>query len=211
MARGYPPHIQKAFDELRFGPLRTLNLRESLPTAEEAKGRVERWVRGKQMERAGELLVITGRGNNSDGGVSAVRSAVLALFPSLRRRNIITGWEEHTPGSFVVALAPIKALFETPKRRRERGKSSSSAHPAPPPSLAALSPSTLAELRRLAVTSLERLGVRDFEHFVDEEMTRQFTALSAAVLDADRDDVGGDDLEVVLRRAIGHALDELDE
>jgi len=43
--RGYPPHIQKAFDELRFGPLRTLNLRESLPTAQEARDRTERWNR----------------------------------------------------------------------------------------------------------------------------------------------------------------------
>ena len=97
MARGYPPHIQKAFDELRFGPLRTLNLRDGLPSADEARDRADRWIRTKQVERAGELLVITGRGNNSENGVGRIRQSVLALLPSLRRRNVITGWEEHTP------------------------------------------------------------------------------------------------------------------
>jgi hypothetical protein len=195
MPRGYPPHIQKAFDELRFGPLRTLNLRESLPTPEEARDRVERWVRGKQMERADELLVITGRGNNSEGGVSVVRQAVLALLPSLRRRNVITGWAEHTPGSFVLALAPLSALFEAPKRRRER-----SAPVVPPASLSALSAETLALLRRLAVGSLEFLGVHDFERFVDEEMTAKFATLSASLPDP----------EMALQQAIRHAIDELE-
>lgn len=200
MRRGYPPHIQKAFDELRFGPLRTLNLRESLPTAREARDRTERWIRTRQAERAGELLIITGRGNNSEGGVSAVRQAVLALFPSLRRRNVITGWEEHTPGSFVVTLAPLAALFEAPKRRRERGSEA----PSPPPSLAALDPDTLNLLRQLAVSSLMILGVHDYERFVDSEMTAKFAALSAAVAD-------GDDPATELHAAIRRALDELDE
>lgn len=198
--RGYPPHIQKAFDELRFGPLRTLNLRESLPTADEARMRTDRWIRAKQVERAEELLVITGRGNNSEGGVSAVRQAVLALFPSLRRRNVITGWEEHTPGSFVVALAPMAALFEAPKRRRERGTEP----PKPPATLAALDPETLNLLRRLAVTSLAVLGVQDYERFVDTEMTAKFDVLSRAVADSD-------DPEAELRAAIRHAIDELDD
>lgn len=200
MRRGYPPHIQKAFDELRFGPLRTLNLRESLPTADEARIRTDRWIRGRQAERAGELLVITGRGNNSDGGVSAVRQAVLALFPSLRRRNVITGWEEHTPGSFVVTLAPLAALFEAPQRRRER----SNEPPPPPSSLAALDADTLKRLRQLAVTSLTILGVHDYERFVDSEMAAKFATLSAAV-------AGSDDPDAELREAIRHALDELDE
>lgn len=202
MRRGYPPHIQKAFDELRFGLLRTLNLRESLPTAAEARDRTERWIRTKQAERAGELLVITGRGNNSENGVSAVRQAVLALFPSLRRRNVITGWEEHTPGSFVVTLAPLTALFEAPKRRRERGNGA--AGPATPPTLAALDPDTLNLLRQLAVSSLTVLGVYDYERFVDAEMSAKFATLSAAVADSD-------DPDADLRAAIQHALDELDE
>ena len=206
MRRGYPPHIQKAFDEIRFGPLRTLNLRESLPTAQEARDRAERWIRTKQAERAGELLVITGRGNNSENGVSVVREAVLALFPSLRRRNVITGWEEHTPGSFVVTLAPLTQLFEAPRRRRERGNGNGNATdvvPAPP-TLAALDEGTLNLLRRLAVTSLMALGVHDYERFVDSEMAAKFAALSAAVADSD-------DPDTELRAAIRHALDELDE
>ena len=201
--RGYPPHIQKAFDELRFGPLRTLNLRESLPTAQEARDRTERWIRTRQAERAGELLIITGRGNNSENGVSAVRQAVLALFPSLRRRNVITGWEEHTPGSFVVTLAPLSALFEAPKRRRER-RNGQTEPPAPPPTLAALDPESLNLLRRLAVSSLTILGVHDFERFVESEMSAKFATLSAAI--ADSDDPATD-----LRDAIRRAIDELDE
>src|SRR5262245_45437664 len=120
MPRGYPSHIQHAFDELRFGPARTLNLREHLPTANEARTRAERWLRGKQVERAGEVLVITGRGKHSEGGTPVVRQAIVQLFASLRRRNVIEAWAEHTPGSFVVTLAPVRALFEVPKRRRER-------------------------------------------------------------------------------------------
>lgn len=200
MARGYPSHIQQAFDELRFGPSRTLNLRASLPAADEARQRAEGWLRAKQLERAGEVLVITGRGNNSVGGVSAVREAVLALFPSLRRRNVITTWAEHTAGSFVVTLAPVQALFEAPRRRRERG----AAPVAPPESLAALAPETLDLLRRLAVTSLTALGVRDFERFIDAEMLSSFAALTASL-------PGSDDPDIELRDAIRSALTELDE
>lgn len=199
MPRGYPPHIQKAFDDLRFGASRTLNLRESLPSADEARQRTEGWIRAKQVERAGELLVITGRGNNSEGGVSAVRQTVLALFPSLRRRNVITGWTEHTPGSFVVTLAPLNAMFEAPKRRRERVP----ALPLPP-SLSALSAETLGLLRHLAVSSLNVLGVQQYDRFVESEMTAKFAALSAAL-------PASEDPEAELRMAIRRALDELDE
>lgn len=199
MARGYPSHIQKAFDEMRFGPSRTLNLRESLPTADQARARADGWVRAKQVERAGELLIITGRGNGSEGGVPVVRQTILALFPSLRRRNVIVKWEEHTPGSFVVTLAPMSAMFEAPKRRREPAV----ALPVPE-SLAALSPDTLALLRELAVESLMLLGVHNADRFVEEEMTKTFSKLTAAL-------AGSEDPETELRAAIRHALEELDE
>jgi hypothetical protein len=199
MPRGYPTHIQKAFDELRFGHLRTLNLRESLPTANDARVRVEAWVRAKQMERAGEVLIITGRGNSSPGGVSVVRQSVLALFPSLRRRNIITGWQEHTAGSFVVALAPLTALFEAPKRRRERQQ----LVPVPP-TLAALAPETRVLLQDLATASLAALGVQDFERFLESEMLAKFSTLSAALTESD-------DPDTALQAAIQHALDELQD
>ncbi|MFI5238330.1 MAG: hypothetical protein ACHQQP_00845 [Gemmatimonadales bacterium] len=199
MAREYPNRIQKAFDEIRFGPSRTLNLRESLPTADEARARADSWIRGKQVERAGELLIITGRGRGSEGGVPVVRQAIVALFPSLRRRNIITKWEEHTAGSFVVTLAPMSAMFEAPKRRREPNLT-----PPIPESLSALSPETLKLLRDLAVASLMMLGVHDSERFIESEMTSKFSKLTAAVS-------GADDPEMELRAAIRHALDELDE
>ena len=200
MSRGYPTHIQKAFDEIRFGPSRTLNLREWLPSGEEARARADSWIRAKQVERAGELLIITGRGKGSEDGVAVVRNTILALFPSLRRRNVITGWEEHTAGSFVVQLAPLNAMFEAPRRRRE---------PAPPPpaiptSLAALDPETLRMLRDLAVASLMTLGVHNAERFVEAEMKDKFARLTAAL-------TGADDPERELRSAIRHALEELED
>lgn len=198
-SREYPNRIQKAFDEIRFGPARTLNLRETLPTGDEARSRADSWIRAKQVERAGELLVITGRGKGSEGGVAVVRKAVLALFPSLRRRNVITKWEEHTAGSFVVTLAPMSAMFEAPNRRREPA----AAIPIPE-SLSALAPDTLKLLRELAVASLMMLGAKDSERFIESEMTTKFSKLTAALS-------GAEDPESELRAAIRHALDELDE
>jgi hypothetical protein len=202
MPRGYPTHIQKAFDEIRFGPSRTLNLRESLPSAEEARARADAWIRAKQVERAGELLVITGRGKGSDDGIAVVRRTILALFPSLRRRNVITKWEEHTEGSFVVTLAPMAAMFEAPRRRREH----TAAPPVIPDSLSALSPETLSLLRDLALASLQMLGVHNPERFIESEMTAKFSKLTAAAALADSPDP-----EAELRTAIQHALDELAE
>lgn len=199
MSRGYPTHIQKAFDEIRFGPSRTLNLREWLPTADEARTRADSWIRGKQAERAGELLIITGRGKGSEGGVAVVRQAILALFPSLRRRNVITGWEEHTAGSFVVTLAPLNAMFEAPRRRREP-----EVRLRVPESLAALDAETLGMLRELAVASLMTLGVHDAERFVEAEMTDKFAKLAAAVTHSE-------DPETELRAAIRNAIEELED
>jgi hypothetical protein len=199
MSRGYPTHIQKAFDDVRFGPSRTLNLRESLPTGEEARARADSWIRGKQVERAGELLIVTGRGNGSEGGVAVVRQTILALFPSLRRRNVITKWEEHTAGSFIVTLAPVAAMFEAPRRRREPAVAA-----AIPASLSALQPETLSLLRDLAVASLMLLGVHHAERFVESEMTTKFSQLTAALS-------GAEDPERELRAAIRHAIEELEE
>src|SRR5207342_362990 len=90
--------LQQAFDEVRFGPARTLNLRASLPTGAEAARRVESWIREQQAQRADELLVITGRGNNSEGGVSVVREAAMRIFHELRRKGIVESFVEHTAG-----------------------------------------------------------------------------------------------------------------
>src|SRR5256885_10851576 len=106
--------VLKAFDEAEFGIKNILNLRESLPTAADARYRAEAWLRERQISRASEVLLITGRGNQSPGGVSAVRSAILALLPSLRRRGVVAAWKEHSPGSFVIKLGSISSLLTAP-------------------------------------------------------------------------------------------------
>src|SRR2546423_6291994 len=83
-----PAAVRRALDEARFGPARTLNLRESLPTAAEAAARAEAWLRRLHAERAGEVLVITGRGKGSAGGVSPVRVAVVTLLARLQRTDV---------------------------------------------------------------------------------------------------------------------------
>jgi hypothetical protein len=199
--------LQRAFDEARFGPDRTLNLRAHLPTARQAVVRAEAWLRERQVAKAGEVLVITGRGNGSDGGVPVVREAVARLLASLRRRNVVADVREHTPGSFVVRLAPVHALFEAPARRREPARR---AVP-DPEALAGLAPDTRARLRELAVQSINALGVQATERthgaaeaFVRDEMLRQFAALSPAAGD-------GGDRELRLRAAIERALEEYEE
>src|SRR5258706_7402209 len=112
--------VWKAFDEAEFGPKNILNLRESLPTAADARHRAEAWLRERQVAGTSEVLLITGRGNQSPGGVSAVRAAIVALLPALRRRGVVSEWREHTPGSFVVKLGSISSLLNAPRRKRDR-------------------------------------------------------------------------------------------
>jgi hypothetical protein len=193
--------VWKAFDEAEFGPKNILNLRESLPTAADARFRAEAWLRERQVSRANEVLLITGRGNQSPGGISAVRAAIVALLPALRRRGIVIEWREHTPGSFVVKLGSISSLLDAPKRKRDRALV---AKPADPRSLAELESSTLLLLRRLAVRSLESLGVQQPEKFVDAEMLSKFNSLAGGV-------APGVEGEARLREAISTALEQLDE
>jgi hypothetical protein len=189
--------LDRAFDEMRFGGQRTLNLRALQPTALQATQLAERWLRELQVLGADEALVITGRGNNSVDGYSPVRESIVRLLPSLRRRNVIAGYAEHTPGSFVVTFAPVKALFETPKRRREK--------PAPvprPPSLGGLDEETVRQLRDLAIMSLAVLGVNSPTRAqLEDEMLRQFSVLSAALPD-------GADREALLQQALLRAAEE---
>ncbi|MDP9205419.1 MAG: hypothetical protein M3P12_08180 [Gemmatimonadota bacterium] len=193
--------VWKAFDEAAFGQKNILNLRESLPTAADARFRVEAWLRERQVSRAGDVLVITGRGNQSPNGVSPVREAILALLPSLRRRGVVREWKEHSPGSFVVKLGSISSLLEAPRRKRERKSST----PIPRPrSLEGLDSSTLALLRRLAVRSLESLGVRDPASFIEVEMLSKFNSLAGGV-------TPGAEGEARLRAAIAAALEQLDD
>jgi len=193
--------VLKAFDEAEFGSKNILNLRETLPSAADARHRAEAWLRERQVARAAEALLITGRGNQSPGGVSAVRGAILSLLPTLRRQGVVAEWREHSPGSFVVRLASLTELLDAPRRRRDRAESQS---PTEPRSLEGLDKSTLALLRRLAVRSLEGLGVRDPDKFVEAEMLAKFNSLAGSIPD-------GVEGEVRLRNAIAAALEELDE
>lgn len=192
--------LRAAFDEVRFGPERTLNLRTPMPTGDQAAERLEKWLREKQVAKAGEVLVVTGRGKGSIGGVPVVRMAVLQRLASLRRRNVVKDVAEHTEGSFVVTLAPVSALLETPRRRREPPP------PRPNPlSLEGLDDETRDLLRALAEHALDALGVHERRApFVEDEMVRQFQRLAPSVGE-------GAGRETRLRAALRAALDEVDE
>jgi hypothetical protein len=195
--------VWQAFDEAAFGHDRTLNLRESLPSAADARSRAESWLRMRQVMKSGEVLVITGRGNQSAGGIGVVREAILSLMPSLRRRGVVKSWREHTPGSIVVTLAPVAALLGAPKRNRYRTPSGSQPAHVTPVSLVALEPETLTLLRRLAAQTIESLGVSNSESFIEDEMKRIFAKLSVTLpVSADR--------EGTLRRAIVSAIEDLE-
>jgi len=195
--------LWQSFDEANFGQDRTLNLRESLPSAIEARARAESWLRMKQVMKAGEVLVITGRGNQSPNGIGVVRETIMALMPSLRRRGVVRSWREQTPGSIVVTLAPVTTLLGAAKRNREREYDSGEVIVATPESLAALEPETLALLRQLAVLSIQSLGVDNPSLFVEDEMQRVFATLTITLpVSTDR--------EGTLQRAIKSAIEELE-
>lgn len=191
--------LHQAFDEARFGPARTLNLRNTLPTAREAVSRAESWLRERQASRAGELLIITGRGNQSNGGIAVVREAIVRLLASLKRRGVVANVSEHTPGSFVVTPAPLSALSEAARRKRD---------PEDPPladpaNLQSLEPATRALLRRVAIRSLELLGAQDPARFVEQGMLEQFSRVAPGV-------PNGPDREGRLRATLAALLLEYD-
>jgi hypothetical protein len=148
-----------------------------------------------------EVLVITGRGNQSEGGTSVVREAVQRLLNALKRKGVVARHREHNAGSFVITLAPVQQLWDAPRRRRTRLSETST--PAEPATLQALDADTRALLRQLAERSLDMLGARDRNRFLESEMLRQFGALSASL-------PVGADRETRLRAAIRLALEQYD-
>lgn len=188
--------LKHALDEARFGPDRTLNLRASLPTAQEAETRTENWLRERQVAGVAEVLIITGRGNASAGGHSVVRAAIEKLLRTLRRRGVVDDVVQHTPGSFVVLLAPMRRLWEAPRRQRDKAPRPA---PAEAAALTGLAPETIELLRALARQSLHRLGVGDAERFLADEMATQLAALVRGLPE-------GADREARLRDAIARAL-----
>jgi hypothetical protein len=194
--------LWNALDEAAFGAERILNLREMLPTAAEARAKTDVWLRSRQVMKPQEVLIITGRGNQSVGGVGIIRQEILGMLPSLRRRGVVESWKEHTPGSIIVKLAPMSSLLLASKRRRD----GSDAMPKEqdPKSLSALDSTTLRLLRRLAIQNLELLGVTDSKPFVEQEMVRTFSALAASI-------GVGEGREERLRAAIRRAIDEISD
>ena len=192
--------IERAFDELRFGAARTLNLRDGLPTVPQAERRVEAWLRLQQADGGGDVLVITGRGLGSLDGVGKVREAVLRRCTQLKRLNVVVAVREHGPGAVVVTVAPLRALVDAPRLRTGRKT------PAPlvePGELAALPADIVAQLRHLALLTIQRLGVRDpSDAMVVDEMRAQFAALASGI-------IGAADPEAALRRVADRLLQEL--
>lgn len=199
------PAVQSALDEAHFGAMRILNVRDPLLSGAEAVRRADGWLRAKQVERAEEVLVITGRGLGSPGQVPIVREHVWKLLHRLRRQGVVAEIREHTPGSFAVRLAPLRAMFEAPPRTRDgggqrlrRGAARIDA------SLPGLAPDTVVLLRRLAVLSLDSLGIAaPDEDFIRNEMARKFSLLARAM--------GGEPSEDMLCAALRHALLEYEE
>jgi len=97
----------------------------------------------------------------------------------------------------------VTTLLGAPKRNREREHDSGETLIATPESLAALEPETLTQLRRLAVLSIQSLGVDDSGPFVEAEMQRMFATLTITLpVSTDR--------EGTLQRAIKSAIEELE-
>ena len=143
--------------------------------------------------------MITGRGNNSESGIAVVREATLRIFHELRRKGVVQDFAEHTPGSFVVTVAPVQQVHDA----RSRGGAAPLPLPPAPPTLSALDASTRERLRVLAERSLDALGVRERGPFVENEMLRLFGELAAGA-------GGGSDREARFRAAIARALEEVD-
>lgn len=188
--------LWNALDEVSFGPDRTLNLRESLPTAAEARARTEAWLRGRQAQGSGDVLIITGRGNQSAGGIGVIRQEVLAMLPALRRKGIVASWREHSPGSIVVTPASLSTLINVGKRRRDQDSPQRHLQP-----IAGLERQTAELLRQLALMNLESLGIVATDAFIEQEMTRTFSMLTTSVIDSP-------DREAAIRIAIQRAIEE---
>jgi len=180
------PRQPASLEPLRFGPLRTLNVRIGLLSGDASTARVESWLRSKQVELSGEVLIITGRGAGSPGGIPVVKEATQRTLSRLRRLGVIESFGEDTPGSFVVVLAPLRSLLEAPARRRSAGQLPARKAS----SIKGLRPETREKLRYLASRAIDALGVKSAsEALLEGEMARQFSMIvrtAPAGVEADR-------------------------
>lgn len=189
-----------ALDELRFGSQRTLNLREDLPSAAEAAQRAERWLKEHQVRGSEEVLIITGRGNQSLGGIAVLRPAIEKLLFSLRRRGVVLSHSDHGPGAFTIRLAPMRAVVNAPKRKRETTRSEVAV------AYHGMSAPAADLLRQLAERSLHSLGVAANERAIAEEMHRYLRVIVPALRPTSNDEAA----DAQLVRALRAALAEFD-
>lgn len=157
------------------------------------------WLRARQVTRPDDVLIITGRGNQSAGGIGVLRREILEMLPSLKRRGIVESWTEHSPGSIVVKLAPMSALLDAPRRRRDKQGTTRPSRSAEV--LKGLAPGTFQALRDLAVRNLDSLGVVETDQFVEQEMAHTFSSLVAGIPEGPR-------REEMMREAIRQAMEE---
>lgn len=155
-------------------------------SGDESAARVDTWLRSKQVELTGEVLIITGRGAGSPDGVPVVKEATRRVLNRLRRSGVIQSFGEDTPGSFIVRLAPLRSLLEAPARRSSPKRSP----PRRGPSIQGLRPETRNRLHYLASRAIDSLGIRDpTESQIGVEMERQFSMIARtapAGVDADK-------------------------
>lgn len=181
-----PTQPASPFERVLFGPLRTLNVRASMLSGDDSAARVESWLRSKQVELSGEVLIITGRGAGSPGGVPVVKEATRRVLNRLRRSGVVQAFGEDTPGSFIVRLASLRSLLEAPARRSTPKRSP----PRRGPAIQGLRPETRERLRYLASRSIDSLGIKDpSESQIGVEMERQFSMIARtapAGVDADK-------------------------
>lgn len=146
------------------------------------------------------MLIITGRGRGSVDGIAVVRPAVQRRLARLRRQGVIAEVREHSPGSFAVTLAPLRAMLTA----QRRAKDPPLRRPSDPLALSSLEPATRSALRALALRTLELLGAPRTDALVNDEMTHQFSRLAAAI-------GAGPNREARLRQAARVALAETDD
>jgi hypothetical protein len=195
--------LQRTLDRIRFGPRRTLNVRESGLTGDDAARRVEIWLRARQLEFEGDVLVITGRGAGSRDGIAVVRNATMQTLHALKRAGVIAAIQEDTPGSFVVSLASLRTLLEAPARRNGARQRPGEA-PADP--IVGIGDESRRLLRDLAAQSLASLGIHaPSEPQLGHEMARQFSILVRSVR---KGAVSEDLLQAVLLRGIREYEDQ---
>jgi hypothetical protein len=195
------PREHASLERAHFGPLRTLNVRVSLLSAEESARRVETWLRSKQVELDGDVLIITGRGAGSVAGIPVIREATERVLNRLKRAGVILSFGQDTPGSFVVQLAPLRSLLEAPARR----KNPKPVTPRKTTAIHGLKRETKERLRYLAGRAIDALGVRTpSENQLQSEMERQFSMIA-------RTAPNGADTDRWLDSAITRALREYSE